>query len=219
LVEIWNATDDDSDYSAIIRLLILFGPRRTEIGSLQWSEVNLDNATLTLPAARMKHNQEHVFTLPAAAVEILRGRSRGGHEGRREGGREHVFGRTGESGFTGWSRALKGLRARILARRRAKNPKAVPMQHVVPQDFRRAVATTMNDVLDVPPHVIAEVLAHLTFKRGSEGVYNKGKLLEQKRVAVERWAQYLLAAVEEQGDVVVQMSKPQMAKPLPASRG
>jgi integrase len=74
LVEIWKATDDDSDYGAIIRLLILVGMRRNEAGGLQWHEVDLDDAILVLPPARMKHNHPHVFALPAAAVEILRSR-------------------------------------------------------------------------------------------------------------------------------------------------
>ena len=206
LVEIWNATDTDSDYDAIIRMLMLTGMRRNEAGALQWNEVDLDNATITLPASRMKHNQENVFTLPAAAVEILRSRPQ---EGR------FVFGRTGESGFSGWSRALKALRARILARRRAANPSAGEMEHFSPHDFRRAVATTMGEDLDVPPHIVSEILAHTTFKAGSEAVYNKGKYLPQKRTALERWAAHLLATVEggAGGDNVVLL-----AKPLPAHR-
>jgi integrase len=124
-----------------------------------------------------------------------------------------VFGRTSESGFSGWSRALKALRARILARRRATDSNAEPMPHFSPHDFRRAIATTMSDVLHVPPHVIAEVLAHRTFKRGSEAVYNKGEYLQQKRAAIERWAAYLLAAVEGRNVQVVSL-----VKPLPMTR-
>jgi integrase len=206
LVEIWDATDDDSDYSAIVHLLILVGMRRAEVGSLRWSEVDLASATLTLSAARMKHNHPHVFVLPAAAVEILRRRERDG--------REYVFGRTGETGFSGWSRALKGLHDRLLVRRRAADPNAEPMPHFSPHDFRRAIATTMSDVQNIPPHVVAEVLTHRTFKRGSEAVYNKGEYLQQKRAAVERWAAYLLAAIEGRTGQVVPL-----AKTLPASHG
>jgi integrase len=200
LVEIWNLTDDDSDYAGIVRLLMLVGMRRNEAGGLQWNEVNLDNATITLPEARMKHNHEHVFMLPAAAVEILRSR--------RQDGRKYAFGRTGGTGFTGWSRALASLRARLLARRRAADPNAEPMPHISLHDFRRTVATIMSDVLDVPPHVVAEVLAHRTFKQGSEGIYNKGEYSVQKRAAIERWAAYLLDAVEGRSGQVVPLARP-----------
>ena len=206
LVEIWNAADDDSDYAGIVRLLTLVGMRRNEAGGLLWEEVDLDDGVLVLPASRMKHNHPHVFTLPAAAVELLRGRW--------QSGRKYVFGRTGETGFSGWSRALKALRGRVHARRRAVDPAAEPMLHLSLHDFRRAIATAMSDVLDVPPHVIAEVLAHRTFKRGSEGIYNRGEYLQQKRAAVERWATYLLAAVEGRSDPVIVP----VARPLPVAR-
>ena len=48
LVEIWTALGDDQ-YSAIVRLLILTGARRDEIGSLSWSEIDLEGAVITLP--------------------------------------------------------------------------------------------------------------------------------------------------------------------------
>ena len=38
---VWNACDD-SDYGRIVRLLILTGCRREEIGGLRWSEINLE---------------------------------------------------------------------------------------------------------------------------------------------------------------------------------
>ena len=50
----------DDDYSAIVRLLILTGLRRDEIGSLCWSEVDLDAAIITLPPARTKNGREHI---------------------------------------------------------------------------------------------------------------------------------------------------------------
>jgi integrase len=42
-VAVWRAARDD-DRGRIIRLLILLGCRRAEIGGLSWSEVDLDRA-------------------------------------------------------------------------------------------------------------------------------------------------------------------------------
>ena len=50
LRQVWAATADDTPYSHIVRLLILTGCRREEIGGLMWDEV--DGDVVHLPAAR-----------------------------------------------------------------------------------------------------------------------------------------------------------------------
>jgi integrase len=70
LVTIWRAAGDDP-YGAILKLLMLCGARREEIGSLRWSEVDLDAATITLPPARTKNQREHVIPLAEPAMAIL----------------------------------------------------------------------------------------------------------------------------------------------------
>src|SRR6185369_13381673 len=42
LKAIWAATDDNGDYSRIVRLCLLTGCRREEIGGLRWEEVKED---------------------------------------------------------------------------------------------------------------------------------------------------------------------------------
>jgi integrase len=195
LVEIWKATQGGDAYGDLVRLLMLTGARRTEIGGLTWDEVDLDAAALRLPAERMKHGHAHQILLPRAAVEILRARTPQG---------SFVFGRAGAAPFTGWSKALANLRKRLTSGRR----------NVTLHDFRRAISTTMNDVLDVPPHITAELLAHRTFRAGVEHVYSKAQYVEQRRAGIERWGEYLLAAVEERDTVKVTP----MARPLSRRR-
>src|SRR5262249_44414436 len=48
LVEVWNACLDD-DYGRIVRLLILTGQRRQEIGDLAWTEIDLEEQQFELP--------------------------------------------------------------------------------------------------------------------------------------------------------------------------
>src|SRR5262249_21754875 len=62
LVAIWNACGDD-EHGRIIRLLILTGCRRGEIGDMAWSEINLDRGTFTIPAARSKNGKPHTLPL------------------------------------------------------------------------------------------------------------------------------------------------------------
>ncbi len=55
LLEIWKASSLDDDYGKIVRLLILTGQRRGEIGGLAWSEINLDERQIELPETRTKN--------------------------------------------------------------------------------------------------------------------------------------------------------------------
>ena len=97
LVAVWRAARDD-DRGRIIRLLILLGCRRAEIGGLSWSEVDLDRGSLIISGARTKNHRTLVLTLPAAALEIL-------HSAPRRGA--FVFG--GSRAFNSWS----GLKAQF----------------------------------------------------------------------------------------------------------
>ena len=57
LAAVWNACDGDDDFSRIVRLLILTGQRRAEIGDLAWPEVNLEKQQIELPEARTKNGR------------------------------------------------------------------------------------------------------------------------------------------------------------------
>jgi integrase len=54
LAAIWRAATDD-DYGRIVRLLMLTGQRRDEIGALRWSEINTDEKLMTLAGTRTKN--------------------------------------------------------------------------------------------------------------------------------------------------------------------
>ncbi len=48
------ATGGSDRYSAIVRLLMLTGARRQEIGSLLWSEIDFAGTTIRLPSPRSR---------------------------------------------------------------------------------------------------------------------------------------------------------------------
>ena len=50
---VWLAAPDN-DYGRIVRLILLTGCRRTELGSLQWSEIDKEARTLTLPPSALR---------------------------------------------------------------------------------------------------------------------------------------------------------------------
>lgn len=58
---------------AAFRLMWLTLCRPSEVTGARWSEINLENATWTIPAERMKKRKEHKVSLPNQAVELLQG--------------------------------------------------------------------------------------------------------------------------------------------------
>jgi integrase len=102
LVKVWKACDDAGEYGAILKLMILTGCRRQEIGSLRWDEVDLDEGTLTIPGSRAKNGRTHVLPLPPLALSILQSVPC-------RAGRDLVFGDRSAEGFVSWARAKEAL--------------------------------------------------------------------------------------------------------------
>ena len=111
LANIWAACRDD-DYGRIVRLLLLSGQRRDEVGSMKWSEVDLDGATWTLPGDRTKNGRVHVVPLAPAVIDILKSAKEAPRLPRPGEAADLVFGER-RGGFSGWSRAKARLDQRI----------------------------------------------------------------------------------------------------------
>jgi hypothetical protein len=60
LKTIWSACSDDA-FGAILKLLLLTGQRKSEIGLLRWDEVRDEH--ILLPGARTKNKRDHVVPL------------------------------------------------------------------------------------------------------------------------------------------------------------
>jgi integrase len=187
LREIWRALPDD-DYGAIVRLLILTGQRREEIGGLRWSEIDLGRGTIIFPASRTKNRREHEIPTSDAVREILETRDR-------RVNRDLVFG-TGRGPFSGWSNAKEMLDARLLdARKAALGKKAKPLPAWRLHDLRRSAATHMAEN-GVQPHVIEAVLNHVSgHKAGVAGIYNRAMYAAEKAAALTFWAEHLTSIV------------------------
>ena len=97
LAAVWNACDGDDDFSRIVRLLILTGQRRAEIGDLAWPEIDLEKRQIELPETRTKNGSSHIVPLSDEALAILAAIPA-------RHGRDLVFG-SGVGGFSGWSKA------------------------------------------------------------------------------------------------------------------
>jgi integrase len=177
LAAIWAATESNSAYNNIVRMLMLTGQRRNEIGGLQWSEVFDDK--IVLPATRVKNAREHAVPLSPPVQAILAGRQRKS---------EFVFGQHPGRPFGGFHDGKQQLDERM----RASGVALEPWTH---HDLRRTTSTRMHEI-GIQPHIVEAVLNHIGHKSGTPGVYNKAVYTREKTAALARWSEYVLAAVE-----------------------
>ena len=193
IAEVWQACLDD-DYGKIVRLLILTGQRRAEIGDLAWPEIDLDKRQIELPASRTKNGRPHLVPLTDQSAAIIEGTTA-------TDDRDLVFGR-GAGGFSGWSKAKAELDARI-AEARIKAGIKKPMPPWVLHDLRRSFVTHLNENKFAPPHAIEAIVNHVSgHLAGVAGTYNKALYLDERRVALKLWAQRVTTMVAG-GDKVV----------------
>ena len=166
-----------ADFGAIVRLLILTGQRREEVGGMLWPEI--EGTAWRIGAERAKNGRAHDVPLSEQAVAVLAGRAP-------RDGRDLVFG-SGKGPFQGWSNAKADLDAAMLAELREHRGEKATMAPWRLHDLRRTVATRMAD-LGVLPHVVEAVLNHVSgHKAGVAGVYNRSTYGVEKRAALELW--------------------------------
>src|SRR5262249_18094825 len=165
----------ENDYGRIVKLILLTGCRREEIGGLMWSEIGLENETMTLPGPRTKNKLDHVVPLSSTALAILTKIERRG---------DHVFGRKA-TGFSGWSRGKKDL------------DKIVKLEPWTVHDLRRSTATGMAEI-GVQPHIVEACLNNISgHKSGVAGTYNRAQYFEEKKEAFSKWAHHLKTIVAQ----------------------
>jgi integrase len=187
LAAIWKALPFDQ-YGAIVRMLILTGQRRQEIGGLRWSEIDRAKSLIALSGERTKNGRPHDVPLSPAAVAILERQPL-------RVGRELVFGeRAGP--FQGWSKAKVAL-DKAIAKNSLENGRVAPWRL---HDVRRTVATRMAD-LGIQPHVVEAVLNHVSgHKAGVAGIYNRSVYAAEKRAALDIWGNLVLVIAGERTD-------------------
>jgi integrase len=175
---VWQAASEIGwPFGAIVRLLILTGQRRQEVGQMTWGELELDRKLWTLPRRRVKNDTGHEVPLSAAAIAIIETLPR-------MQGCNLLFSTTGATAVSGFSKAKDKLDE--------KTGVAEWRLH----DLRRTVASGMAR-LGIALPVIEKVLNHSsgTFA-GIVGVYQRHSFSEEKRAALETWGRFVTALSE-----------------------
>lgn len=159
-----------------LQFVILTAVRSGEARGARWSEVDLDAATWTVPADRMKMKVEHVVPLSTAALTLLR---------------ELHAKRTGGLIFPGTpNKRTRKKEEQPLSDVGLNKALAGVAENVTVHGWRSTFRTWGAEETSFPDGVLEKSLAH-QIRSAVERAYNRAGLLEKRRQLMEAWANYL----------------------------
>lgn len=159
---------------AILKFIILTACRSGEARGMTWDEVDLENATWTIPAARMKAKMQHRVPLSKEAVQIL--------IKQREMNSHIVFPSVKQK------RKLTDMTITMLLRR-LKAQSDTEGRTATAHGFRSSFRDWCSEN-GYPRDLAERALAH-TIQNKVEAAYHRTDLLEQRRPMMEKWAAYV----------------------------
>ncbi|CAN1721172.1 Tyr recombinase domain-containing protein [Hyphomicrobium sp. 1Nfss2.1] len=182
---LWKAASGEPyPFGPLVKLLLLTGQRRTEVGGMTCKEIDVDGRLWSIPKERAKNDEPHEVPLSDAAIGIIDGLPR-------MVGSDFLFTTTGAAPFSGWSKSKRRIEKGML---RLTNG---PISRWTLHDIRRTVASNMA-ALGTMPHVIEATLNHRSGTiKGVAAIYNRHRYLSEKREALEAWARRLSEIVAE----------------------
>lgn len=154
----------DSLTRKALRFTLLTAKRTGEVIGAKWSEFDLEAATWTIPAERMKGGVRHTEPLTDAAVAILRSLPRN------------------KPPFALSNNAMLGLL-------RKRPPKGYGLPYTV-HGFRSTFRDWAAETTSHPNHVVEMALSHAIGNK-AEAAYRRGELLAKRRKLMDEWAAYL----------------------------
>ena len=180
---VWHTCDAMGyPFGRIVQMLLLTGQRKSEVTNMKWSDVDLDEKVWRLAREQTKADRSHDVPLSPMAVDLLSKLPRINDS-------EYVFTSDGTRPFNGFSKA----KVRLDKMSRTNGWRL--------HDLRRTVGTNMTEHLGVPVFTVARVLNHA--EGGVTKIYARASYLEEKRVALEKWADYLSDVINDGTQTIV----------------
>lgn len=164
-----------------LEFAILTATRTSEVTGASWTEIDLDGATWTIPADRMKAGRDHRVPLSAPALAIL-------HQ-------LHAA-RQGKFVFPG-GKPGKGLSNMAMLQLLRRMNRADLTTHGFRSTFRDWAAERTN----FPREVAEQALAHALPDK-VEAAYRRGDLFDKRRRLMEDWATFCAGSIGANTDVV-----------------
>ena len=154
-----------------IEFLVLTATRSGEVRGMEWSEVDLDTATWTVPASRMKTNRQHRVPLSDRAVDVL----------------IEARDLSGAAGLVFPSVTGRKLSDTTLSKL-VKELGIAGTPHGMRSAFRDWASEQTNT-----PHAVMEAALSHTIRDAAEAAYARSDLLDKRRVLMDAWARYIAA--------------------------
>ena len=164
-----RATPSTESVRFALEFLLLTAARTSEVLGATWREIDLDSASWTIPAERMKAGHEHRVPLAQPALQILREC--------RERWPTSTF------VFPGRSEAKPLSNMALLMLMRRLERKEVP--HGLRSSFRDWAAETRQD------RELAEAALAHSLRDRTEAAYRRSDLLEARRDLMAQWATFV----------------------------
>jgi integrase len=170
-----------------LQLSAILFQRPGEIRAMEWVDINWEDEVWELPATKMKMKQPHIVPLPSQAIDLLKGIHRSTGRGR------YVF-----PSARGPHRSLSDNGVRVALRTMGYDNETMTAH-----GFRAIARTILDEVLNFRVDYIEHQLAHAV-KDANGRAYNRTSHLKQRKVMMQKWADYLgnLKAQAEAGNVV-----------------
>jgi integrase len=163
-----------------LKFTILTAARTGEVIGATWNEIDLDNATWTIPAQRTKARREHRVPLSPAVIELLQALPR-------EDGNPFVF--IGGKVNGGLSHLpMLGVLS------------TMGRTDITVHGFRSTFRDWAAEVTAYPNHVVEQGLAHAV-GNAVERAYRRSDLFDKRRKLMEDWGRYC-TQLPATGDVV-----------------
>jgi integrase len=180
-------------YGPLLRMLALTGQRKSEVAEARWREFDISKRLWTIPPERMKTDAAHIVPLTDPVLNILKSLPRF------HGSGDYLFSTThGKKPVNGFSKA-KAILDRTMVVHLGELPPFVI------HDIRRSMRTGLS-ALPVADLVRELVIGHT--KPGLHKVYDQHAYTDEKRRALQLWADRLRDIVEAApGNVVALASE------------
>ncbi len=189
IAALWQACETVGyPFGPLVQLLVLTGQRRNEVGGMLRGEVDFGKAEWIIPANRSKNDKPHLVPLSDPALAVMKALP--GFDG------PHLFTTTdGQRPVSGFSKAKRRLDSVI-----AEQQDGADIDPWRLHDLRRTCRSSMA-ALGVPEIVSEKVLNHQPDKLAR--TYNVHEYRDEKRNALERWAQHVMGIVQPDTGKVV----------------
>ena len=188
----WNAASAiPYPMGSFYKLLCAGGQRVREWAHAQWSEIDLDAKTFTIPEVRFKSGTNHIVPLSDLMIEILTALPRCTGDGSGDYLISFSDGKKPVNSFSSPKKKLDDLMLKELrqyATVRGEDPDKVKLKKFVHHDLRRVVRTAYSR-LKVPEAVAEAAIGH--GKVGLDRIYNQWEYFDEKREALQLWANLL----------------------------